>query len=207
VQPATPADPKALEDQKVSGAIRTDFILSAEIMAITLATVPTEGIVMQAVVLAIVAVAITAVVYGVVALTVKADDVGLRLALNQNRSVASAFGRAIGHGLVKGMPVLLQILSALGTAAMIWVGGGIISHGLEEYGITAVAHAIHALSDMAGSAVPQLMAVAKWTGAALGAGIFGLGLGLILIPIVTFVIVPLRMVVARVLGKKDRAQI
>ena len=109
-------DPKTLEDEKVAGAIKTDFILSAEIMAITLAAIPTESIWKQALVLAIVAIGITAGVYGVVALIVKADDAGMALARSDR---ASAVGRALGRGIVRGMPGLLKVLSVVGTAAMI----------------------------------------------------------------------------------------
>ena len=119
---------RSVEDEKVASAIKTDFILSAEIMAITLAALPAGSIWKQALVLAVVAIGITVAVYGVVALIVKADDVGMALA---RRDGASAIGRALGRGIVRGMPVLLKFLSVVGTAAMIWVGGGIILHGLE----------------------------------------------------------------------------
>ena len=204
---AAPVDPKVVEDQKVSGAIRTDFILSAEIMAITLASVPAEGKTMQAIVLAIVGVAITAAVYGVVALIVKADDVGVRLARQDNGSAVGAFGRFVGRALVKGMPVFLSILSAVGTAAMIWVGGGIIAHGLEEYGFPAVAHAIHAVSEGTGEVFPWLKAVTQWAGGALGSFVFGLLIGAALIPIVGFFFAPLRSLISRVLPGKHTKRV
>ena len=116
---------KSVEDEKVAGAIRTDFILSAEIMAITLAALPAGSLWKQALVLALVAIGITVGVYGVVALIVKADDVGLALARGTTH-----IGRALGRGIVRGMPALLKVLSVVGTAAMIWVGGGIVLHGL-----------------------------------------------------------------------------
>ena len=125
---------KTLEDEKVASAIKTDFILSAEIMAITLAALPAGNLVTQAAVLTFVGIGITVAVYGVVAMIVKADDVGLALARNDNASFLGGMGRALGRGLVQGMPVFLTLLSAVGTAAMIWVGGGIVLHGLEEYG-------------------------------------------------------------------------
>ena len=110
-----PIDPFALEEQTVSGAIRTDFILSAEIMAIALAAIPTTSSVwMQAMVLAIVGIAITALVYGGVALIVKADDVGLALARNRSQSVFGRLGRLFGRGLVHAMPGFLSLLSASG---------------------------------------------------------------------------------------------
>src|SRR5918998_569243 len=169
---AAPPDSKAFEDEKVRGAIATDFILSAEIMAISLATIPGDSIVAQAVVLAVVGIGITALVYGAVALIVKADDAGVAMAAS-NRPVSRMLGRAapgappsgvdralapltkvLGRGLVKGMPVLLKILSVVGTAAMIWVGGGIIIHGLEGYGFAGLGHTIHDVAVAAGHAIP-----------------------------------------------------
>ncbi len=116
------------EAEMVSGAIRTDFILSAEIMAIALAEVSDKNIWMQAGSLVFVAIAITIAVYGAVGLIVKMDDIGLHMARGK-----AATARAIGRGLVRGMPKLLTILSVVGTAAMLWVGGQIILHGLHIY--------------------------------------------------------------------------
>src|SRR4029450_10997393 len=115
-----------------------DFVLAGELMAVALAPLPAGSIWKQALVLAVVAIGITVAVYGVVALIVKADDVGVALARSDG---ASAIGRAAGRGIVRGMPGLLKILSVVGTAAMIWVGGGIILHGLEVYGPPAIQHA------------------------------------------------------------------
>jgi len=123
-----PADPGSdgtlLEKEKVAGAIRTDFILSGEIMAIALAEVADQSIWGQAASLALVALAVTVGVYGVVALIVKMDDIGVHLA--KQRATA-----ALGRGLVKAMPWVMRFLSVLGTAAMIWVGGQIITHNLH----------------------------------------------------------------------------
>jgi uncharacterized protein len=116
------------EAQMVSGAIRTDFILSAEIMAIALAEVSDQNIWMQAGSLIVVAIGITVVVYGAVGLIVKMDDIGLHMARGK-----AAMGRSIGRALVRGMPKLLTCLSVIGTAAMLWVGGQIILHGLHIY--------------------------------------------------------------------------
>src|SRR6476619_4245496 len=137
-------NPQTLEDEKVASAIKTDFILSAEIMAITLAAVPVGTLLMQALVLALVGIGITVAVYGVVALIVKADDAGVALARNNRGSVIGDMSRGLGHALVLGMPVVLILLTAAGTAAMIWVGGGIIVHGLEAYGLPSLSRAIHA---------------------------------------------------------------
>ncbi|MDZ7669455.1 MAG: DUF808 domain-containing protein [Gammaproteobacteria bacterium] len=180
------ADPAQLEDSKVSGAIRTDFILSAEIMAIALATVPDAGLVTTAVVLAIVAVGITAGVYGVVALIVKADDAGVALALS---SVAAV--RMLGRSIVGIMPRLLATLAAVGTAAMIWVGGGIVVHGLEVYGLEWLGHTIHDLAEAAGEVVPFASGIVAWVVGAMGAGVFGLLAGAVLIPVVARVLVPI----------------
>jgi uncharacterized protein len=115
------------EEMMVKGAVRTDFILSAEIMAIALNEVKQlaeTSVWLEAATLAVVAIAITIAVYGVVGLIVKMDDIGLDMAKRR-------FGatRAIGRALVRGMPKLLAVLSTVGTAAMLWVGGQIIVHG------------------------------------------------------------------------------
>jgi len=175
---AAPADPQALEDAKVAGAIRTDFILSAEIMAITLSTVSEASLVMQAVILGVVGVAITAAVYGAVALIVKADDAGVSLA-----ATGSGVLRAIGRGLVAGMPVFLRVLAVVGTAAMLWVGGGIVIHGLEEFGFTWLGHLLHDVPH----ALPGFLG---WLAGAALSGVVGLVLGAILIPIVERLLAP-----------------
>ena len=115
------------EQNMVKGAVRTDFILSAEIMAIALNEVKSlaaTSIWLEAGVLAFVAIAITIAVYGVVGVIVKMDDIGLHMANREN-----AGSQAIGRGLVKAMPKLLAALSTIGTAAMLWVGGQIVVHG------------------------------------------------------------------------------
>jgi predicted DNA repair protein MutK len=165
-------DPKALEAEKVSSAIRTDFILSAEIMAIALADVTASPIWTQAIVLAAVSLAITAGVYGVVGLIVKMDDIGLHLA--RGRSAAL---KAIGRGLVVGVPVLMRVLAVVGTAAMIWVGGGIIVHGLEEFGLGGPAHLSHDLAEAAGAVVPAIGGAVRWLAGAVFSGIVGLAIG------------------------------
>lgn len=183
-------DPQTLEDEKVAGAIKTDFILSAEIMAIALSVLPQNSLWMQALVLGIVAVGITAAVYGAVALIVKADDLGVMLAANRGRSALGSVSRCIGRSLVYGMPYFLALLSIVGTAAMIWVGGGIVVHGLEVYGLTAIGHAIHHAAEVAAHAVPLAKAGVEWIVGAAGAGLFGLALGAVLIPLAGYVIGP-----------------
>lgn len=181
-------DSTALEDKKVAGAIRTDFILSAEIMAVALATIPEAGVVETAFALAVVAVAITAGVYGTVALIVKADDAGLVLAGSRVGAL-----RMLGRGLVEFMPGFLAVLAAVGTAAMLWVGGGIVLHGMAEYGLGWLAHSIHDLTQLAGSAVPVAGGFVGWLVGALAAGLFGLTAGGLLIPLVGRVLVPIVM--------------
>jgi hypothetical protein len=165
-------DPAELEDRQVAGAVRTDFILSAEIMAIALADLPEQSIAMQAVVLGAVGIAITVGVYGVVALIVKMDDIGLHLAERRN-----AGARSVGRGLVAAMPVLLKALSIIGTAAMIWVGGGIIVHGLEEYHFTPIPHWLHGAAEAAAHAVPFAHGLVEWVVTAAGSAVVGLIVG------------------------------
>jgi predicted DNA repair protein MutK len=183
-------DPQTLEDQKVASAIKTDFILSAEIMAIALSVIPASTIWTQAAVLAIVAVGITAAVYGAVAIIVKADDIGIALAANRSTSVLGTISRGVGRGLVYGMPHFLKLLSIVGTAAMIWVGGGIIVHGLEHYGLTAIGHAIHHVAEASAHAMPFAQAAVEWIVSAAGAGVVGLAVGAVLIPVTGYVIAP-----------------
>ena len=127
-QQAETLDAAHLEEQRVRGAIKTDFILSAEIMTIALATIDTDTIWKSAIVLAIVAVLITVVVYGAVAMLVKIDDLGMRMRQTGRLQMT----RAIGGGLVAAMPTVLWLISVIGTAAMLWVGGSIVIHALHE---------------------------------------------------------------------------
>ena len=183
-------NPHTLEDEKVASAIKTDFILSAEIMAIALETVSDESILMQALVLALVGVGITAAVYGVVALIVKADDVGVALAKNESGSITSRMSRAVGRALVLGMPSFLTFLGAAGTAAMIWVGGGIIVHGLEAYGAHSVGRAINFVAEAAAHALPSAAGLAKWAVMAFLSGVVGLLIGAVSIPVIGFAVAP-----------------
>jgi predicted DNA repair protein MutK len=182
--------PKAFEERKVASAIKTDFILSAEIMAITLAAVPEGGILTQAIVLALVGLGITAGVYGAVALIVKADDVGLALAATASGGGLGRLSRAFGRGLVRFMPALLQVLGIVGTAAMIWVGGGIVVHGLEGYGWTMLGHAIEHAAASAAGAVPAIGPAVAWVVGAAGSGVVGLALGTVLVGLEALVLAP-----------------
>lgn len=168
-------DPVELENRQVSGAIRTDFILSAEIMAIALGELPQMAIWTQAGVLALVAVAITLGVYGVVALIVKMDDVGLHLC-SKNLKVISP----LGSGLVHAMPVLLSALSKIGTAAMLWVGGGIFLHGLHEFHLTPVPGWVDAMALAAGEAGGG---VAEWLAHAVGGALVGAVVGAVIVAV------------------------
>ena len=182
-------DAQTLEDQKIASAIKTDFILSAEIMAITLATLPAGGWLKQAIILAIVAVGITAAVYGAVALIVKADDFGL--ARLSPASALAAPLRVAGRAIVRAMPYLLKALTAIGTAAMIWVGGGIILHGLDAYGLGGPTHMLHDAGAAVAEAVPVAKPVVAWAVEAAGFGVAGLVIGLLAIPLTSRVLSPL----------------
>ncbi|MEN3950016.1 DUF808 domain-containing protein [Iodidimonas sp. SYSU 1G8] len=160
-----------LEKQKVAGAIRTDLILSAEIMAIALATVADRPLAIQAAALAVVGVMLTAVVYGVVGLIVKMDDIGLHFARRSQPLV-----KRVGHVLLKAMPPLLDGLTIVGTAAMLWVGGGIIVHGLASFHLDTIPALVESASHWAG-AVPAVGVVTGWLAFAVGSALVGLVIG------------------------------
>lgn len=176
-------DPAHLEEQKAQGAIKTDFILSAEIMTISLAAIPESNFWMEAATLAAVAVMITVAVYGSVALIVKADDVGLAMA-GKGRL---ALTRALGRGIVRVMPGFLKALTIIGTAAMLWVGGEIIVHGLAEMGWHGPEGVIYGIA----KAVGGTSGFVSWAVKACLNGLLGVGLGLLLIPVGERVITPI----------------
>ncbi len=159
-------------------------------MAITLAALPEGSFWMRAAVLAIVALGITAGVYGAVALIVKADDAGLALARSQAGPPLGSLIRGLGRGVVKGMPILLKLLAIVGTAAMIWVGGGILMHGLETYGLSGPAHASHEAAVSAASYVPFAKGLVAWLVTAMASGLIGLVVGGLLIPLTSVVLAP-----------------
>lgn len=163
--------PADKERTLVAGAIRTDLILSAEIMAIALGSVEDRPIGQQAAALVVVALGITVLVYGAVALIVKADDLGVWLARRKNGAVA-----ALGRGLVTGMPPFLHVLAGVGLAAMLWVGGHIMIDGLDKLGITLP----HDLLLGATHLVEGAGGAATWALEAAGSGLFGLALGAII---------------------------
>lgn len=185
VEPAA-ANAEALEEEKIAGAIKTDFILSAEIMTIALSTIPVGNIVYQAIILFIVAIGITVVVYGGVALIVKADDFGVYLAKNAR----TGLGRAAGRGIVKIMPGFMHTLSIVGTAAMLWVGGSIIIHGLAGMGFDWPEHIILDFAHVVEGLIPAISGVLHWLAEAFLYGVLGVILGFILIPVAEHVIVP-----------------
>lgn len=167
-----PKDVAAFEKARISGAVRTDLILSAEIMAISLAQVADNGLVTRAVILAVVGLVITVAVYGAVAFIVKMDDIGLHLTKQ-----GSAAAHKVGCALLKAMPVLLVVLASVGTVAMLWVGGGIILHGLEELGLPTLAHLAHDAQHAVEHATGGLGGVLGWLTYALLSALVGLVLG------------------------------
>jgi predicted DNA repair protein MutK len=178
--PAVVQGPDA-EEATIKGAIRTDLILSAEIMVISLKEVIDEPIVQRAIILVVVALVITVIVYGVVALIVKMDDIGLSLA--ERESVSS---QKIGRAMVTGMPKLLTALTVVGTAAMLWVGGHILLIGSKELGWHAPYDFVHDLEkqveDVGG--IGGLFAWLINTGIS---AVIGLIVGAIVVAVVAFV--------------------
>jgi predicted DNA repair protein MutK len=179
VKVITPAE---LEKERVAGAVRTDVILSAEIMAIAYSQVVGQPIINQIVVMLAVAVFITIAVYGFVGLIVKADDIGVHLAQDKYHPATRKFGR----GIVKFMPYFLSFLSYVGTAAMLWVGAEIIAHG-----IPFTSHLLHDLEH----AFEHIPAVA-WFAKALACALAGLLVG--------FVVEKLVLLVKKVFPKKTK---
>jgi predicted DNA repair protein MutK len=166
-------DPAELEARQVAGAIRTDFILSAEIMAIALATLEHLNLLTTAIVLTIVAVALTVGIYSVVALIVKLDDIGLHM-MRRGGAGTRAFGKAI----VRVVPTVLAALSIIGTAAMLWVAGGILLHGLDELGLAPLVPQLvdrlaHELGEGKGFASGALIWLVKAIAGALTALVIG----------------------------------
>lgn len=172
------ADPDH-EKRMVQGAIRTDLILSGEIMAISLNELADLDIWWeQAIALAIVGLAVTVAVYGAVALIVKMDDIGLHL-VRTKTGVARSFGGL----LVRAMPHLLTFLSVVGTAAMIWVGGGIIVHALESFGLHAPYEWIHHQAEAAAARMMSMAGLVGWAVEAFFYALVGIAVGLILLPV------------------------
>ena len=176
-------DSAHLEEKKVQGAIKTDFILSAEIMTIALAATETDSILFEAVVLAVAGVGVTVLVYGAVAAIVKADDLGLHLA----RTGETEGLRTLGRGLVRGMPVFLEWLTVVGTLAMLWVGGAIVTHGLAGMGAGGPEEVVHTIAH----AFVPLGGLFEWLAGAALHGALGVAIGVVAMPVVARVITPL----------------
>jgi predicted DNA repair protein MutK len=173
------ADEQAVpdEDTVVSGAVRTDFILSAEIMVISLNEVASEAFVPRAVILVVVAIGITVLVYGVVGLIVKMDDVGLSLSQRSGKAGSRNVMAAVGRGLVKAMPRLLAVLTVVGIAAMLWVGGHILLVGSHELGLTFLYDTVHHLEEAVHDAVGAFGSVLAWLVNTVASALLGLLVG------------------------------
>jgi predicted DNA repair protein MutK len=172
------------QDEKslVSGAVRTDLILSAEIMVITLNEVIDQGFWSRLAILAIVAVVMTVLVYGAVALIVKMDDAGLRL--SERSGGLAGFGR----GLVRAMPLVLTALTVVGTAAMLWVGGHILLVGTDELGLHFLYEAVHHVEAAAHDAAGALGGLIGWLVNTVFSAILGLIVGAVIVLVMTLTV-------------------
>ncbi|WP_273793523.1 DUF808 domain-containing protein [Brucella anthropi] len=168
---------REIEETTVNGAIRTDFILSAEIMALTLAGLAPSSIYTQAAILAAVGILITFAVYGVVGIIVKLDDMGVSLVRNSH----TVFGRQLGKALVAGMPIILKVLSTVGTIAMLWVGGSIIVHGLASIGIHSVEAFIHSIVSLLPTEGLRFSAALEWIATSFLQAILAILIGIVIV--------------------------
>ena len=168
------------EDEVVRGAVRTDLILSSEIMVIALKSVAHEPFISRALILVIVAILITVLVYGIVALIVKMDDLGLRM-IESGRPGSVKFG----HRLVNAMPKVMSVLSTVGVVAMMWVGGHILLVGLDELGFHAPYHFVHSIEHHIVEATGAFGSTLGWLFNTLCSAIFGLIVGSLIVPIVS----------------------
>lgn len=167
------------EKRLVLGAIRTDLILSTEIMLISLASLdPDMGIWTTLAVLAVIGLLMTGVVYGAVALLVKIDDIGLKMAKNSDPRV-----RHTGARIVRSMPAVFRVISVVGTVAMLWVGGHLVLANLDEVGVHTAGDLIHGVEH----ALDAFGAVVVWIGETLVSAIAGLILGLVIVGIVLLI--------------------
>jgi uncharacterized protein len=175
--PAALKGPEA-EETVVSGAVRTDFILSTEIMVIALNEVADQPFLARAAILVVVAVAITLLVYGAVALIVKMDDVGLHLTER-----TSDMARRSGRALVKGMPVLLRFLTVVGVAAMLWVGGHILLVGADDLGWHAPYDLVHHVEEAVHHAAPAVGGFLGWVVNTVSSALVGLVVGAVAVAV------------------------
>lgn len=164
------------ERQLILGAVRTDLILSTEIMLIALSNVePGLGIGMTIAILAVIALVMTGVVYGAVALLVKIDDIGIRMAGGEERR-----WRHLGTRIVLSMPVVFRVISVIGTVAMLWVGGHLLLANLGEVGVTPATDLLHGVAH----ALEPAGAVVAWFGETLVSALCGLAAGLAIVGVV-----------------------
>lgn len=180
---AVPAAAIGPEHEKVvvSGAIRTDFILSAEIMVIALNEVSGEPLLSRTAILIVVAIAMTALVYGAVGGLVKMDDLGLRLAQR-----SSALSQRVGRALMLAMPKVLTGLAVVGTVAMLWVGGHILLVGVDELGWHPPYEVVHHLEE-AVSGVPGVGGLLGWLVNTAASAVLGLLAGAVVVAVVHLV--------------------
>ncbi|WP_067436927.1 DUF808 domain-containing protein [Nocardioides jensenii] len=169
------------EKTMVAGAIRTDLILSAEIMVISLNEVADQSFLARAAILVVVALGITALVYGVVGIIVKMDDIGV--AMTRFRS---GLAQKVGHAMVKGMPALLGVISVVGTAAMLWVGGHILLVGVDDLGWHPPYEFVHHLEHEVHEAVSGIGAALGWLVNTIASAVIGLIVGAVVVVIMHF---------------------
>ncbi len=179
VAEAPDADEKRIEDKTVASAIRTDFVLSAEIMVIALNEVASQAFLPRLIILVVVALVITVAVYGVVGGIVKMDDVGLALAQRP-----SALAQRVGRALVNGMPMVLSALSTIGTVAMLWVGGHILLAGTDTLGWHWLYGQVHHLEEAVHQATGAFGGILGWVVNTTASAILGLIVGSVVLAIV-----------------------
>jgi predicted DNA repair protein MutK len=181
-QQAQTIDAAHLKEQRVKGAIKTDFILSAEIMTIALSTIDVDDLWTRAAVLGVIAVLFTVLVYGTVALLVKVDDIGLYM----SKAATLRSVRALGRWLVIAMPTVLKLISIVGTAAMLWVGGSIVIHSLHTMHLSWPYDTITSIvSAVSAESTPGAIV---WLVTAFLDAVFGFLLGLVLMPVVNMLL-------------------
>ncbi|GAA1729951.1 DUF808 domain-containing protein [Aeromicrobium alkaliterrae] len=180
-EPASVSGPEQ-EKTVVSGAVRTDFILSAEIMVISLNEIADESFWSRAIILVVVAIGITALVYGAVGLIVKMDDIGLAL----TRRTSSA-AQALGRGLVKAMPIVLATLATVGIVAMLWVGGHILLVGVDDLGWHGPYGLVHDLEVAVHDAAGAAGAVLGWLTNTAASAVVGLAVGAVVVAVLHLV--------------------
>lgn len=181
-------DATALEEKRVAGAIKTDLILSAEIMTLALSMIETNSIWIEIATLGVVGILITVLVYGVVAVIVKLDDLGVLMARRGRFSAT----RVLGRWTVRSVPKLLLTLTVVGTAAMLWVGGNIFIHGLHGLGVhQPFAWITQTAANIAGQVTANLYGAVEWMATALADGIFGFILGSLIVFFIMKIATPL----------------